>query len=130
MPLREMNREQMWMLPPTLSELVPPDHPERFVAEFVDALGREDWGEMGVELEGDPLGAPVLPSSGAVERVAVWLHDQRAFLPQVGGGLPGPDTVPVADRVAASRPQHPVALLKETPAEHEGAVQAHGAGRR
>ena len=39
MPLR-----QMWMLPPTLDELLPLD--QRFVAEFVDALDREDGGSL------------------------------------------------------------------------------------
>ena len=58
MPLREMNREQIVRLPPTLDELVPGDHPARFVAEFVDALDREEWGRLGVDLEGDPLIAP------------------------------------------------------------------------
>ena len=71
MPLREMNREQMWLLPPTLCELVPPDHPARFVAEFVDALGREDWGEMGVEPEGYPLGAPAYHPRALL---SVWLY--------------------------------------------------------
>ncbi len=48
----------MWLLPPPLDELLPLDHPARFVAEFVHALDREDWKELDVEIEGDPTGAP------------------------------------------------------------------------
>lgn len=49
MPLREMDREQAWLLPPTLDELAPPGHPARFVAEFVNTFSRDDWAEPGVE---------------------------------------------------------------------------------
>ncbi len=28
------------------------------MAEFADALDRKGWAELGVELEGDPMGAP------------------------------------------------------------------------
>ena len=71
MPLRDMDREQMWLLPPSLDELLPLDHPARFVAEFVDALDRECWAELGVDVEGDPLGAPAYHPRALL---SVWLY--------------------------------------------------------
>ena len=55
------------MLPPTLDELVPQDDPARFVAEFVDAIDREDWTKLGVEPDGEPLGAPAYDPCGVSE---------------------------------------------------------------
>ena len=71
MPLRDMNREQAWLLPPSLDELLSLDHPARFVAEFVDALDREEWKELDVEIEGDPLGAPAYHPRTLL---SVWLY--------------------------------------------------------
>ncbi len=58
MPLRELSRDQTWLFPPTVDELVPADHPVRFVAAFVDELRRADWAELGVGPDGAALGAP------------------------------------------------------------------------
>ena len=71
MPLRDMDREQMWLLPPSLDELLPLDHPARFVAVFVDALDQEGWAELGVEINGDPLGAPAFHPRALL---CVWLY--------------------------------------------------------
>ncbi len=71
MPLRPFNREQAWLLPPTLSELVPTDHPARFVAEFVDALDYDAWTGLGIGLDGEPLGAPAYHPRALL---SVWLH--------------------------------------------------------
>ena len=71
MPLRPMGREQMWMLPPTLDEMIPEDHPARFVAEFVDGLNRDDWAELGVDIEGSWTGAPAYHPRALL---GVWLY--------------------------------------------------------
>ena len=71
MPHRPMNREQMWMLPPSLDELLGAGHPARFVAEFVDALDVKGWAEIGVDKYGDPMGAPSYHPRGLL---GVWLY--------------------------------------------------------
>jgi transposase len=71
MPLRPLNREQVWLLPPTLGELIPNDHAARFVAEFVDTLDRDAWVELRIGIDGEPLGAPAYHPRALL---CVWLH--------------------------------------------------------
>lgn len=71
MPIRPVARERAWLLPPTLEELVPPNHAARYVAMFVDGVTVSDWMEMGIAVEGDPLGAPGYDPRALT---AVWLY--------------------------------------------------------
>lgn len=48
----------MRLLPPSLDESLPLDHPARFYAEFDDALDREVWNELRVAIEVDRIGGP------------------------------------------------------------------------
>ena len=57
MPLRAISREQGWLLPPSVDELVGEDHPAR----FVEALGRAALREIGIDAAGEELGAPAYP---------------------------------------------------------------------
>jgi transposase len=54
-----------------LDELLAEDHPVRFVAEFVDALDRSQWTEMGVTVDGEALGAPAYHPRALL---SVWLY--------------------------------------------------------
>jgi transposase len=71
MPLRSFNRQQAWLLPPTLGELIPIDHPARFIAEFVDSLDREIWDQLEVSLDGETLGSPAYHPRALL---SVWLY--------------------------------------------------------
>lgn len=71
MPIRFVVRHRAWLLPPTLDELVSEDHPARYVALFVESLTPTEWLEMGILVEGDPLGAPAYDPRSLT---AVWLY--------------------------------------------------------
>jgi transposase len=71
MPARDINRQQTWLFPPTLDELINSDHPARFVASLVDSLEPALWQKMKIELEGNPLGAPSYNARGLL---SVWLY--------------------------------------------------------
>ena len=71
MPWRPLTREQSWLLPPTLDDLLPSNHPARFVAAFVDGLTDAEWAELGVHVEGEALGAPAYHPRGLL---SVWLY--------------------------------------------------------
>jgi transposase len=71
MPLRPLTREQTWLLPPSLDELISRDHPARFVAAVVDALEPSEWAALGIGIEGDPLGAPAYHPRALL---GVWLY--------------------------------------------------------
>jgi hypothetical protein len=40
MSFQELNRQKIWLLPPTLDELIPDDHQARLVSTVVDPLGQ------------------------------------------------------------------------------------------
>jgi transposase len=60
---------QQWLFPPTLEELLPQDHPARFVREF---LGQLDLPALGFPTP--PSGGPGHPTFAPALLLAVWLY--------------------------------------------------------
>jgi len=58
MPVRPLTREQAFLLPPRLDDLLPADHSVRFVAAFVEQIEAKGWSELGILGQGADLGAP------------------------------------------------------------------------
>lgn len=71
MPVRPFLRDEVWMFPPTLGELVPQNHPARFVAAFVDAIDRATWATLGISLTGEWYGAAAYHPRALL---AIWLY--------------------------------------------------------
>src|SRR5436189_123367 len=86
MPNRMFSREGTWLFPPTLEELIPADHPARFVAMFVDGLTRGEWGALGVAPDGAVRGG------GLLECVQIAIDDLEAQ--NHGGDDPPPGRLP------------------------------------
>ena len=58
MPERLVQREQHFLLPPSLDDWTPAEHPVRFVAALIAGLSAADWRAMGIDPSPDPVGAP------------------------------------------------------------------------
>ena len=71
MPMRAFSREHAWLMPPTLDELVPEEHPVRFVAAFVDGLNTEVWEELEIDLQGTRRGAAAYHPRALL---SVWIY--------------------------------------------------------
>jgi transposase len=67
MPERPYSREQAWLLPPSLDELIPADHVVRFIASFVDSLDSSALGLVCTHV----TGAPAYP---AEVLVSAWVY--------------------------------------------------------
>ena len=52
MPLRPVNREQAWLLPSTLDDLLPESLSSRFVGAFVEGLDQVGWARMEIDIDG------------------------------------------------------------------------------
>jgi len=71
MPVRPLTRGQAWLMPPSLDQMISPDHPVRFVAAFVDQFDYRAWHELGVQVEGAVEGGP---SYHARLLLSVWVY--------------------------------------------------------
>jgi len=68
MPRRPFTRNEQWLMPPTLGQMIPPDHIVRFVASFVDELDLQSLGLA------TPLRVRGAPAYHPAVLVAAWVY--------------------------------------------------------
>ena len=140
MPLQDMDREQMWLLPPTLDELLPSDHHD-FQVRCVEADGTPQ-----IEEDGPPRPDGAMPvdvredAVGAIERLIWWADAPPLSADDPPPGVepaaavhmptptptPTPSYTPTVLRVGAQRPvmPSPTATSAPTPVR-DGLIPLH-----
>jgi len=58
-------------LPPTLDDILPEDHPARFIAAFAEEMVRDVWANMEIDVDSNPQGVPAYHPRGLL---SVWLY--------------------------------------------------------
>lgn len=71
MPQRPFSRTTQWLVPPSLDDWVPRDHPVRFLADVLDGFDAATWERLGVARIPHERGAPRYAPEGLL---AVWLY--------------------------------------------------------
>jgi transposase len=100
MPERPYSREQEWLLPPSLDELIPADHVVRFIAAFVDNLDFAALGLVPTQVTGAPAYAPEV-------LVAAWIY---GFMLRVRSSrkieVAAQESIPLIWLLGRHRPDH------------------------
>ena len=87
MQWRPVTREQAWLPPPSLDDLLPEDHPGRFATAFADGPTDAEWADPGVRSSalvrpmatgcgmargaGSPMSGGMISRSGAVQQAVL-----------------------------------------------------------
>jgi transposase len=70
-PVRPFSRDTIWLLPPSLDEVIGSEHPARLIGMVVDQLDRAAWATLAINPRGDPLGAPTYAPAVLL---SIWLY--------------------------------------------------------
>lgn len=127
MPERPDTRAQDFLLPPSLDEWTPLDHPVRFIDAFVVQLPATTRCELGLTDGPQALGAPRYAPAMLLR---VWLlHERAALGPGPGARLHGPASTALADGQPVPGSQHVVARVQRPSRNNARALhadRAHG----
>jgi transposase len=100
MALRSFVRDQVWIFPPTLDELIPADHVVRFVASFVDGLDLQALGLRTTQTMGAPAYSPYVLAAAWIYGFMMGLRSSRKL------EIAAQESIPLMWLLGGERPDH------------------------
>ncbi len=79
MPQIRADYKQVFLLPPAIDDWIGPDHPARFIGDFVDSLDLE---VLGFRVPNGETGRPPYSTRSFVEGMALRLFQQNQVIAQ------------------------------------------------